>query len=751
VALTAGNSDFLNGYFADAVEQYKAVVVQGEAAPTDARVQAALGLGQAAVREGLFQDAVDTLTGFIDQFPADEHSARAHFLRGDAYLGLSRWDDAIGDFQAYLAQQPGLIDSYAYERIGDAQLGRGAQVEALTSYGMAAEATRTLASQLALRERVAQVRWLRGEYSEALAQYDAILEVAQGDAYRASIELMAARALLAAGETDRGMNRLRRVFELYPAQPQAYEALQELLAAGYDLDTMAQARVAFSYGDYDFTIRLLNDYTTQYQLAAVPAELYMLLGQSYRELGNPSAAVVAFQTVIEQKPQDLLFGQALLEQGRTRAQAGDLTGALEEYQRIVQYYGYLPEAAEALWQMGYLYGTNGQPSEARTAFEQLAQDYPNTYQARSGLFLAASAAMSAGDLSSAERLYGLLAVSATGDEQAAAYLSAALLAQQRGDPRFVTDALNRAIAASPDSYYAARARDIIAGQGVFAPPSATDFEVDQADVTAAEDWLREQFEILQTGALSGLSPELAADTRLQRGRELWLLAAHDEARVEFADLMAAYQNDGLASYQLAVFLRDLGAYSDSIVAAANILRAAGAGTMDAPVYIARMRYPVYYSDIVQQVASEHQLDPLLLFALIRHESLFDTWGSGAGGERGLTQLEPGTAEYVARTLNWPNFQPSDLTRPYVGISFGATYLAEQMQAFEGNVVAALAGYDAGPGRAWTWRDLSGGDPDLLMTAITEDSTRTYVQRVYSYYNIYRALYGESGASVAANP
>ena len=54
---------------------------------------------------------------------------------------------------------------------------------------------------------------------------------------------------------------------------------------------------------------------------------------------------------------------------------------------------------------------------------------------------------------------------------------------------------------------------------------------------------------------------------------------------------------------------------------------------------------------------------------------------------------------------------------------------------------ALAAYNAGPGRAEAWLELSGDDPDQFMTAIDLDSTRAYVESIYSYYNIYRVLYG----------
>jgi soluble lytic murein transglycosylase len=154
-----------------------------------------------------------------------------------------------------------------------------------------------------------------------------------------------------------------------------------------------------------------------------------------------------------------------------------------------------------------------------------------------------------------------------------------------------------------------------------------------------------------------------------------------------------------------------------------------------------MRYPAYYADLVVQVAKDYEFDPLLLFSLIRHESLFDATATAAAGEKGLTQVIPSTAEYIAGQLAWPNFQGSDLFRPHVSVAFGAYYLEEQLELFDNNAVAALAGYNAGPGRAINWLELSGGDPDLFMTTITISSTRGYVQRIYGYFTIYRALYG----------
>lgn len=742
--LHSADRALLDGYYERAVELYRAVLGQG--APPNASAAAAFGLGQAALREGLFAQAVEGFTAFIESYPDDVRRPQAFFLRGDAYLGLSRWGEAIADFRQYLALRPGLIDSYAYERIGDAQLALGQTADALASYGQAVAASRTLVPQLALREKVAQVYLNAGQTAEAVAQYDAILEVARNAPYRASIEFAAAQAELKnAADPAPGLDRLQRIVAAYPSAPQAYRALALLRENGRELDGYTVGRVSYLYGDYEGAIEAFNAWSTTRQLAAIPAEMHLLLGRAYRELGNAAAAVTAFQTVIDQYPRDPAFGEALLEQGRTRFLLGDVPGAIERYLFIADNYGYLPEtAAEALWRAGYLYGTNDDPLQARQVFERLANTYPDTSQARSGLFIAASAAYNLEDYARAEQLFARLAATASGSDQASAYLWVGRLALRRGDNATAQQALNLAVSAAPESYFAARARDLITDTPPFAPPAAYRFQFDDvAELAAAEDWLRQTFGVEQDGPLWPLSPALEADPRLVRGRELWAVGAYAEAENEFNDLLQAYRTDGLASYQLAIFLRAIAAYRLSIVGAANLIQAAGAATLDTPSWIARLRYPAYYRDVVLSAAERYNLDPLLLFALIRLESLFDTTATAAAGEKGLTQVIPSTAEYIAGQLQWPDYQHSDLFRPYAGVEFGAFYLAEQMRRFGGSAIAALAGYNAGPGRAASWLQLAGGDPDLFMSVITIESTRGYVERLYSFYTIYRALYGSS--------
>ncbi|MFQ3645949.1 MAG: tetratricopeptide repeat protein [Anaerolinea sp.] len=743
-ALAQAEQQLRNGFYEQATQTFAAILAQGDQLDPAIRAQAAFSLGQAALREGLFDQAVSAFTQLITLFPQDERVAQAHFLRGDALLGLSRWAEAIADFERYLAKRPGLIDSYAYERIADAQIALGQFDAALVNYNNALK-DRSLVPLLALRERVAQILIGAGRIDDAIAQYDAILAVARNAGYRASIDLLAAQALVESGRVEAGVARAQRVFDTYPETRSAYQAMQILMANNVPLNAYQRGRVAFNYGDFNGAISAFNEFSSTVTLDQIPADLYLMLGRAYREIGNPNAAVVAFQTIVQQYPTSPEFGAALLERGRTRFLSGDIAGAIDIYLDIARQYPALSEtAAEALWRVGYLYGTNNDPVQSREVFQRLAMEYPNSSWASNGLLLAATAAVNAQQWEVAENLYGRIAAIGSPNDRAAAYLWIGRLALQRGDTNAAQSALRLARDAAPESFFAVRASDILDGREPFTPPAGYRWEFDEAaDQAEAEAWLRATFNITAEGSLSAPSAALRADGRLIRGQELWAVGAFDEALREFTAILdeARANRDAVTSYQMAIILRDLGVYQTSIQAAADVIVAAGVPTLSAPPYIARMRFPIYYADLVLAQAARFGYDPLVQFALIRQESLFNRYAVSSAGATGLSQVMPATGRYLAQKLGYSTFDVSDLTRPYIAVEFGASYIEEQLRLFNGNIPATLAAYNAGPGRALDWVRLSGGTLDALMLTIQFQETRTYLERIYSHYAIYKALYG----------
>ena len=106
--LAQGERLALNGYLEDAAAVYRTLLNYGSAITPQEQAQAAFRRGQVTLRAGFFQQAADALTTLITDYPASTQIAQALFLRGDARIGLSQWEAAIGDLQQYPRAAPGL-------------------------------------------------------------------------------------------------------------------------------------------------------------------------------------------------------------------------------------------------------------------------------------------------------------------------------------------------------------------------------------------------------------------------------------------------------------------------------------------------------------------------------------------------------------------------------------------------------------------------------------------------------------------
>lgn len=729
-----------NGNFNLAVQVYQDVVTRTDTT-AEQQAEATYGLGVAALREGVYGQAVSAFSTFISQYPTDGRIPQAYFLRGDAYMGLAEWELAIADFEQYLVLRPGIIDSYAYERIGDSYLALGRPDIARDNYIAATNAVRSLVPLLQLRESIAATYSSEGNYLAAVAQYDEILAVAENTAYRASIEYQAGLAEIAAGVPDRGYGRLEAMILLYPETSSAYQAMIALLNGGYTVDNWLRGRISFANDDYGDAISALEAYRAGVEQP--PAQALLLLGQAYRANGQYDAAYNVFQQILDLYPTSEFFGAAWLDQGRTLYWSGDVEGAINRYSQLSQQYPSVIESAEGLWRAGYLYAYElAQYEQALRVFDNLTALYPGDEWAQDGLLIAVSLANNLGQTNRVIEFYTELANTGSGENKAMAFLWLGKLYAAEGQTDLANDMFLGAIQADPGGYYSLRAQDIRDGKEPFTPPADYQFEFDEGIAIAeAEQWLRDTFGITQTGVLYQLSPTLLNDPHMIRGSELWALGAYAEAEDEFATLRQENIGNPLETYQLAHYYSQIGLYVESLRAAASIITLAGISTYDAPSYIARLRYPIHYSDLVLPNAESNGLDPLLVFALIRQESLFQSYATSFAYAQGLMQIIPDTGEWIAAQLDWQGYQNSDLYRPHINVRFGTYYLRWVLDFVDGVPYAALSGYNGGPGNAASWLDASGPDFDRFVETITFDESRTYVIRIYEQYDIYRYLYG----------
>ena len=182
----------------------------------------------------------------------------------------------------------------------------------------------------------------------------------------------------------------------------------------------------------------------------------------------------------------------------------------------------------------------------------------------------------------------------------------------------------------------------------------------------------------------------------------------------------------------------------AILSARQVLDLAGlddAGTLTAPLLFNHIRFGPYFPDLVVPNAEKNSFDPLFVWSTVRQESLFDANIQSSAGALGLMQIMPATGEEIVSRLGWPpDYTESDLLRPDVNLTLGVDYLARQRDNLGGDLYAALAAYNGGPGNAAIWQSLANGDPDLFVEVVRFEETHKYLMAIYEIYTIYSRLY-----------
>ena len=374
---------------------------------------------------------------------------------------------------------------------------------------------------------------------------------------------------------------------------------------------------------------------------------------------------------------------------------------------------------------------------AVASYQRVQIEYPTDERPGEEFFRLGIDAYRSGDFSSAQANFQRIA-----DQGRSSFWEAKTLLAL-GQTEASTSAFASLAEANPNTYYGIRSQELVDSRPPFQQSSAITLPQDPEEGRdGAEQWLIQTFGLENSPPLAlALRADLATDPRMLRGQELWELGLKVEARAFFEDVRQSFQDDPLALYQLAIYFRDIGLYRSSILSVRRIMDLADTNSLAAPRFLARLQYPVYYSDLVVADAEKYGLDLLWVYSLIRQESLFEGFAVSTASAQGLMQIWPPTGADIASNLQWPGYQPSDLQRPYINVEFGTWLLREELDRFDGNQFAALTAYNAGPGNTAAWMELSQGDPDLFVESITLNEPRSYVQLIAQYYEIYRAIYG----------
>ncbi|MGD2135099.1 MAG: transglycosylase SLT domain-containing protein, partial [Gemmatimonadales bacterium] len=462
------------------------------------------------------------------------------------------------------------------------------------------------------------------------------------------------------------------------------------------------------------------------------------LARAYRSVGRPEEAVTLLQNALG-GPSDTvrtlrLLGDVMVETGRLRqaeayytraaAAAAGADAALAAYRRadVLGRLGRTAARWEALaeftrghpghwatprtlFQLGERLRGRGELGRADSVMRILQAQWPDhAYGSRARLALAGFA-LARGDTSGALEWYGA-EVTAEGASQHAARFFRAQLERALGDQASARALYQDVARRDSLGYYGAIAHEVM---GLAAPAGVPPREPPRDARSAA---LLQRLDLL---VAAGFRAEAEA-----------VVAFHTQRGADGIVTQLAFGRGLVGRGWVAEAIRLGWRLADSL------------SLHDARVL--RLIYPWPLQALIRREAAEHGLDPYLLAGLIRQESAFRPDVTSRAGARGLMQLMPATAAWLAGRLG-VEWDDRFLAVADANLHLGAVHLASLLDAYDGDVVLALAAYNAGGTPVNRWRRLpEARDPYRLVERIPYVETRGFVQSVIRNQHIYRMLY-----------
>lgn len=384
-----------------------------------------------------------------------------------------------------------------------------------------------------------------------------------------------------------------------------------------------------------------------------------------------------FKTVIDKYPASSYVGRSLYA-------AADIHEYFGRREEAVQLYGHIakqfPKSAvhdDASWRLAWLYYRSGDLPLAMATFKALANRSKNNQLSTAALYWQARSAEKLNEVETAKPIY-----------------------------RQILNGGN-------ESYYeelSLRAFERL-GEAVEEPPLTRPALITETDPP-------------MTGEV---------DFHLSRARELAALSLHELAIAELDEINAMTKlSDRLRALLMREYFRSH-AYGRSLSVANQL----PLGQSERDLY----RYPLAFWDLIQRKAQDREIDPYLVVALIRQESLFDTRARSPAAALGLMQLIPPTATRVARQLGLAAPSRDKLFEADVNLTLGTQYLKDLLLRYSNSWQKALAAYNAGEAAVDRWdREIVTDDIEEFVERIPYVETRGYVKLVLRNHRIYKRLY-----------
>lgn len=450
------------------------------------------------------------------------------------------------------------------------------------------------------------------------------------------------------------------------------------------------------------------------------------------ELGD---AVERLERLVQQNS-DVLWVRIWLMMA-TREQAGaERWAAAEALARLLA--TYFPDgrdAGDAYWWLSERYRANAREQDAQRMYRLLVNKCPEHVRAPRSHFYMADHARREGRPDEAYALYDALGAAHPHHRFAAeGFYRAAQIAAARGDEAREQHYLSCAIGVGLGQFYAHRALHRLRRTLGIRPANARALRVDGAD-----DFVQPFSLDLEQHYL----PHLLI-TYTDTYNRLKFFGIHGLEEGEWEALHCILTTTEPFEKQWYPVIADAG-FMHTLLQFANARDWAVEEGKPTATRL-RIEFPVAYWPKTYAISEELGLDPYLLLAIARQESTFRAGVVSSAGATGVLQLMPATAKWLADV-------DSRITREHVGhlkspfnsIRLGAVYMHRMINRSQGNLVYALASYNAGPGNCDRWRArFPNYALEDFVEAIPFGETNDYVKKVLANYAAYHSIYPPPG-------
>lgn len=739
--VSLGEQSLRNGDYDEALTQFNAALTSSD---PEIVAESTLGIGILYYKKQDYNTALQKFGWLVNTFTSGESRITGFFYLAKSYEAMQEFALAAEAYKNYLSLTTTPLQGDILELEGDNLFSAGDIAGALEVYAQALPLTRP-ENKEGLQLKNANATEANGDDSTAINLYLDVYNDSVNGYTKAAANLALGQIYLKLGNPDQAYARFQDSVAQFPTAYDTYSGLIALVDAGQPVDDLLRGIVDYYAGQYGMAVSAFDRY-----MAANPdhddtSHYYKAL--SIYKMGNYESEVAEWDKLIQDHPNGEHFAQAFLEKSTTQWYSlNQFNAAAQTLLSFVVVAPTAPEAANYLFRAARIYEQNDQLEKAAQIWERIITEYPGDENAIFAQFEAGISFYRLEHFTQAQVTFqrnSLLSTSPTDKARAELWVGKTL--EKLGKKEDALLAYKQASEADPTGYYSIRASQVLNNRPFFPTGSAIDMGVSwENEKIGAIQWMRTKFNISSDINLSDAG-DLANNILYQRGDAFWKLGLTSKAQSEFESLRQELTNDAVNSFRLMTHMQELGLNQTAVLCARQILDLIGLGQAtfipDTPKYFNHIRFGVYYRDLIVPTAVENNIDPLLLFSVIRQESLFEADIVSSQGASGLMQIIPSVGTEISKEMNWPeSYTDQDLTRPFVSVKLGTHYLAKWLTYFNGDMMAALAAYNGGIGSAMTWKELSGNDPDLFLEIIRYDETRDYIRYITENFEIYKQIY-----------